>query len=65
MDGLKYVNMLIKSICNVVKYVRYFPLRLRKFKKCVKCEEIENQNIYLLGCPSKVEFYIPYIEDHF
>lgn len=45
--------MSIKSICNTIKYVRSYLLRLEKFKECVKYERIETNGLIFLDAQTR------------
>ncbi|CAH1442713.1 unnamed protein product [Lactuca virosa] len=44
-DGLDDVNLSIKKIRTIVKYVRSSPARLQKFKACIEEEKIESKSL--------------------
>nr|KYP42980.1 Putative AC9 transposase [Cajanus cajan] len=52
-DGLKDVHNSIVSIWTAVRFVRYSPQRLAKFKKCVEFSKIECEKLLYLDVPTR------------
>ncbi|KAE8677076.1 hypothetical protein F3Y22_tig00111549pilonHSYRG00011 [Hibiscus syriacus] len=52
-DGLKDVDDFIMKVRVVVKYVRSSPVRLQKFRSCVKEENINNKTLVCLDIETR------------
>ena len=52
-DGLSEVSDAIFRIPNAVKYVRSYPVRLQKFKTCIKQEKIESKALMCLDVETR------------
>jgi hypothetical protein len=50
-DGLKDLNDSISNIRNAVRYVRFSPSRMTKFKKCIEHENIKCKKMVCLDVP--------------
>lgn len=44
-EGLKDIDDSIVRICSAVRYVRYSPSRLQRFKECILLENIDSHNV--------------------
>ena len=52
-DGLQELDSSISAIRNAVRYVRSSPARLRRFKECVRDEEVESTALLSLDVPTR------------
>lgn len=47
-DGQKDHELAIESVCDVVRFMRYFPQRSLKFKECIETVRITCKKIVLM-----------------